>query len=187
MTGPGGPKMATTIERQIYNQTTENFLAGNELLKKIEYTNTWEKGEILENGIQDAPEPFGKKITFPGSKTPKTGDMGLYLIIHEPTNTYVYLGRACPGDIGSRISKVRTIMRKVGGQPTDSNHHQGATKMHSFDSDLANYRYSFITYANKKDCNDIKLMVLQEHTKVAERFWAKKLRPIYSEESHIGL
>ena len=59
--------------------------------------------------------------------------------------------------------------------------------MHSFDSDLANYRYSFITYANKKDCNDIKLMVLQEHTKVAERFWAKKLRPIYSEESHIGL
>jgi hypothetical protein len=178
--------MATTIERKIYNQTKEHFLAGRELLKEREYLHSWQKGEILDTTVKDIPEEFGKHVGFPTVGV-KTGDMGLYLIIHEPTGDYVYLGRACPGDIKSRLSKVRSIMNKEGGKPTDSAHHQGASKMWDFDPDLSNYRYSYITYANRKDCDKIELLVLQEHTKVAETEWAKKLKPKYMTEGHIGL
>ena len=179
--------MAITIERQIYNQTIENFMYGYKLLKEQEFLSTWTKGEIMDTSIKDIPESFAKgKITFPTVPV-KTGDMGIYAIMYEPEDICVYTGRACPGDIKSRLSNFRSIMNKVDGKPTDSSHHQGASKAFQMDPDLANYRYSYITYANKKDCSPIELLILQELTKVAETEWSRKLKPIYCKESHIGL
>ena len=179
--------MATSIETKIANETKELLIKACTYSTTTKHLDTWQKGEILDNDVKDIPEKFGNIIKFPTSGV-KPGDMGLYLIIHEPSKTYVYLGRACPGDISSRISKVRSILTKAGGKSENypSDHHQGASKMWEYDPVLSNYRYAYITYANKKDCTDTQIIVLQLQTKIAEDMWYKKLTPIYNTEGMIG-